>query len=137
MSSIDDGEVYLEIQGAERDELEDGLVAVRRVFARRNVCAADAIEAGISVNDFGRMTLPTDDELKLAAIAMEALEAAELAACEERAFEPEWLDLSLMESSEVMARPGQEPHYKMRERQALPELPLGLPPLDPRLVMYR
>ena len=135
MATIDDGELLLEIQGAEREELEDALIAARRVFAGRGVAPRDALYAYFKTDDPDCSI--TGIEWEQASLVDQALEAAERAACRERAFEPEWSDLSLTDADghQVDLMAGDEPHYRMREREPLPELPLGLPPLDPRLVM--
>lgn len=129
MASIDDGELLLDITGATRDELQDGLIAARRIFIDRGVAAADAFAASLTVSDPGCAYTPK--ELEEAAVLDCALEAAERAACAEWKEEPEWSELLPVEGGEVDDRlsGSHEPHYRLRPFRALPELPLGLPPL--------
>lgn len=131
MASIDDGELLLEIPGASHDELEEGLVAARRIFAGRAVTPAEAFGASFKVGDPDAAYSP--EEWEQAAVIERALEAAERAACGTWQDAPEGCELSRLEPGEVRQYSDlDEPHYRMRPSQPLPELPLGLAPLpDP------
>ena len=135
MATIDDGEIFLEVPQGSRDTLEAALAAARRVFILRGVAPADALNAHFKAREGHLPT--TAEEKKLAEVVEDAWEAAERAVERVAGSEPEWICLTEVVPEGPASEPAlesDEAHYAMREADPLPQLPLGLPPIDPRLL---
>jgi len=116
MASIDDGELLLEIPEADRDELERGLTAARRIFERHGIGPAATFQGA---QCFATIDIvPTDDDRRHADILEEVYQTAERAACRDWAMEPQWCVIELVEPlGSVSSGSGGEPHYKMARNQ--------------------
>ena len=92
MARFDDGELYVDIENATREQAQRALVAARRLAALAGVCIVTALKASAKrealfeqeqrweTGDGPEPEWLTDEENELADIGEEALEAAQAAA---------------------------------------------------------
>ena len=135
MAAIDDGEIFVEIPAASRNELEAALAAARRVFALGGVAVFDAYQAYQLTR--GADWNLTPEEWRQGNIFDDAWRAAEAAATGHVGQEPDWIYVGPVgadSEGSTLRMEKDQPHYRMRELEPLPELPLGLPPLDSRIL---